>query len=176
MKINQSLVTSAICVLSAFTIPDALSPRSVEAQTVTDTSRANCGKLVTGTYLITISQNGNFASRSLITLDGARNFFVVDSNQGGVPGVFNAFSDSQGAWKCSGNQEITSRTLNFGYPGDEGPASLARIDYRVTFNPENRKVEGTITLRFFDLNANPLKDNAPVAGRFTFTGQRVTAD
>lgn len=173
---RKAFAVFTICTLSALTIPDVLSSRKVEAQTQTNTSNTDCRNSVTGTYLITISQNGSVASRSLITLDGSGNFFAVDANQSGVPGAFNAFSDSQGAWKCTGNRQITATTLNFSYPGDEGPASIGRSDYQVTFNPKSRRVQGTVTLRFFALNANPLKDNAPVAGTFTFTGQPVTAD
>lgn len=176
MITRKAFAVFTICTLSALTIPDVLSSRQVEAQTQTKTFNTDCPKSVTGTYLITISQNGSVASRSLITLDGVGNFFAVDSNQSGVPGVFNAFSDAQGAWKCTGNREITATTLNFSYQGDEGPASIGRSNYRVTFNPKSRAVQGTITLRFFAINANPLEDNAPVAGTFTFTGQRVTAN
>lgn len=61
MITRKAFAVFTICTLSALSIPDVLSPRQVEAQPVTDTSRANCGKLVTGTYLIAISQNDNFA-------------------------------------------------------------------------------------------------------------------
>ena len=180
---TRAVATFAICTLSAVSVPDVLNLNKVKAKPATDYRNeapnyrdADCRSLVSGTYLTTLSQDGTTASRAIITLTQDGNIFVVDSNQGGVPGAFNPFGDSQGAWKCTGNREITATTLNFSYPGSEGPGSLARQNFRVTFDPSTGAVQGTLTRRFFNLNANPLEDDAPVGGTFNLTGQRVTAE
>ncbi|KYC37203.1 hypothetical protein WA1_47120 [Scytonema hofmannii PCC 7110] len=175
MKTCKTFALFAVCAISTFSVP-ALSLHQVAAEQVdTHTYQANSRKFA-GTYLITVStSSGEFASRSIITFTQDGNFFVVDSNQGGVPGQFNPFSDSQGSWKYTDKQEITATTLNFSYPGSSGSASIARQNYRVTFNPQTKALQGDITLRFYDLKANPLETDAPVVGTFTFTGQRVNA-
>ncbi|MUG94857.1 hypothetical protein F7734_21825 [Scytonema sp. UIC 10036] len=175
MKTCKAFALFAICAVSTFSVPaSSLHPVAAE-QVDTHSYRADFRKFA-GTYLITVStSNGEFASRSIITFTQDGNFFVVDSNQGGVPGQFNPFSDSQGSWKYSDNQEIIATALNFSYPGSSGSAGIARQNYRVTFNPQTKTLQGEITLRFYDLKANPLETNAPVAGTFTFTGQRVNA-
>lgn len=183
MRTSKAFAAFTICVLSALTIPDAVNPGKVEAQTVTNYPDeapnyrdADCSSFVTGTYLGTISTDGNVAPRSITTLTQHGNIFVVESSQSGIPGVINPFGDAQGAWKCTPNREITATTLNFSYPGAQGPGFLARTDYSATFDPQTQMVQGTVKVRFFDLNANQLTDDAPVVGTFDFVGQRVTAD
>ncbi len=179
MRTRKAFAVFTICALSALSIPDVLSLRPAAAQPINTTSdQAGCRKLVTGTYLTTIStSNGAFASRSLITLTSDGNILVADSNQGGVAGAFGPFGEAQGAWKCTRNGEITATTLNFSYSGTEGSTgSLARQNYRVTLNQNTQTVQGTIKLRFLDLNANPQAADGSDGGTYTFTGQRVTAE
>ena len=109
----------------------------------------------------------------IITFTSDGNIFVVESTQSGIPGVINPFGDAQGAWKCTGNRQITATTLNFSYPGPEGPGFLARTDYSAMFDPQTEMVEGTITVRFLNLNANPQQEEGSVAGTFDFVGQRI---
>jgi len=94
--------------------------------------------------------------------------------QSGVSSV-QPFGNIQGSWKCTSDKEITATTLNFNYPTTTLPGTIGRGDFRATFDPKNGTVQATATLRFFDLNANPLSDDAPVSGTFIFTGQRVKA-
>ncbi|MBW4632760.1 MAG: hypothetical protein KME30_12965 [Iphinoe sp. HA4291-MV1] len=178
MKNRKAFALFAICTLSALCIPDTLNSQRAQAEPVNYNyvNRTSCRKFA-GTYLITVTTNGNFASRSIVTLTQDGNIFVVDSSQGGVSGQFNPFGDAQGAWKCTSNEEITATTLNFGYPGTEGSTgNLARQDFRLTFEPQAKTVQGTIKLRSFDLQANPLEADGSDGGTFTFTGQRVTAE
>lgn len=105
-----------------------------------------------------------------------RHIFVVESTQSGIPGVINPFGDAQGAWKCTPNGKITATTLNFSYPGAQGPGFVARTDYSVTFDQKTQMLQGTVSIRFFDFDANPLADDAPVVGTFDFAAQRVTTD
>ncbi|MEH2462979.1 hypothetical protein [Nostoc sp.] len=166
MKTRNTFATLTICVLSALTISDVVNLHKVEAQSIRD-----CRKLVTGTYLTTNS--GNFGSfRGIITFTKDGNVFVSDSFQSGVPSV-QPFGNIQGSWKCIGEREISATTLNFNYQTAKLPPSIGRGDFRAKFEPKTATVQGTATLRIFNINANPLVDYAPVAGTFTFTGQRV---
>ncbi|MEH1830868.1 MAG: hypothetical protein V7L29_01985 [Nostoc sp.] len=158
--------TLTICVLSALTIPNFVQIHKAEAESITD-----CRKLVTGTYLTTNSGDfGSFPSIITFTEDG--NIFVTASNQSGVPSI-QPYGNVQGSWKCTSDKEITATTFDFTYPTATLSGKIARSDFRATFAPKTGIVQATATVRFFNLNANLLKDNAPVAGRFTFTGQRV---
>lgn len=167
MKTRNAFTGLTICVLSV-TIPNMVNLHKVSAQPLTD-----CRKLVTGTYLTTNS--GEFGSfRSIITFTKDGNFFASDSNQSGVPSI-PPFGNTQGSWKCTSDREIIGTTLDFSYPTATLPGSIGKGDLRATFGLKNGIVQGTATLRSYDLNANPLNDDAPVVGTFTFTGQRVKA-
>ncbi|MEH2253700.1 hypothetical protein [Nostoc sp.] len=158
--------TLTICVLSALTIPNFVNLHKAEAESITD-----CRKLVTGTYLTTNSGNfGSFRGITTFTQDG--NFVSTASVQSHVP-PFQPFGNIQGSWKCTSDREITATGLDFNYPTATLPGKITRTDYRATFNPKTGIVQGTVTLRLFSLNANPLKDYVPLEGTFTFTGQRI---
>ncbi|MEH1813462.1 MAG: hypothetical protein V7K26_00845 [Nostoc sp.] len=146
------------------------------SETIADTTI--CRLNVTGSYLTTIfNSNGTIGSRGVITFTTDGNFFVIDSNQGGVTNVFNPFSSGQGAWKCNGTTGVSARSITFAYPGSAGSTgSIAQSDYQASFNPQTQTVQGTITLRFFNLNANPLLDNVPPVGTFNFSGQQIKAN
>lgn len=177
MKISKTLVALTLGVLSALSISDVLNIHKVQAESVEDTNseQAVCRKFVSGTYLTTIKDvNGNFASRGLITLTKDGNFIVDDSSQGGVAGVFNPFTTAQGTWTCTGKNEITARALDFSL-SNQGGTGIGRIDYRATFDPKTKTVQGTIVLRLFELQANPLLDDGQDGGTSSFTGQFVTA-
>lgn len=70
-------------------------------------------------------------------------------------------------------REISATTLNFNYQTAKLPPSIGRGNFRAKFEPKTGTVQGTAALRIFNINANPLVDYAPVAGTFTFIGQRV---
>jgi hypothetical protein len=120
------------------------------------------------TYLLTITDaQGAFASRSVITLHGDRTLSAVDSGQGGP----NFFSSQLGAWKSDGKGGAVGRTLDFDFPPH---ADVARADYTFTFSDNDTQVSGTITVRTFPLQGDPLDGDGTVLGEFTFTGTRVT--
>jgi hypothetical protein len=121
------------------------------------------------TYLITITDaQGAFASRTVMTLHADRTLSAIDSGQGG-PTFF--FTSQLGAWKADGKGGVVGRTLDFDFP----PApDVARLDYTFTFSDDGAQVKGTITLRSFPLQGNPLDGDGTVLGEFTFTGTRVT--
>ncbi|PHM10846.1 hypothetical protein [Nostoc sp. 'Peltigera malacea cyanobiont' DB3992] len=147
-----------------------------EKKTIDNTTP--CSQNVSGSYLTKIfNSDGTIGSRGVITLTTDGNFFVIDSNQGGVTKVFNPFSSGQGAWKCNGKTGVSARSVTFAYPGSaESTGSIARSDYQASFNPQTQTVEGTIILRFFNLNANPLLDNVLPVGTFNFSGQQIKAN
>ena len=167
MKIRNAFTRLTICVQLVM-ILNMMNMHKVSAQPKTD-----CRKLVTGTYLITSSGDfGSFPSIITFTQDG--NFIDTDSIQSGTPSI-QPYGNVQGSWKCISDKEITAIALNFSYPTATLPGAIARGDFQATFDPKNGIVQATATLRYYDLNANPLNDDAPVAENFTFTGQRVKA-
>lgn len=140
----------------------------------TPATTAPCRLNVTGSYLTTIfNANNSISSRGVITLDRDGNFFVTDSKQGGVTNVFNPFTSGQGAWKCNGKTGVSARSITFTFPGSAGADSIGRADYQASFNPQTQTVQGTITLRLFNISANPLLDNALPVGTFNFSGQQI---
>jgi hypothetical protein len=121
------------------------------------------------TYLITITDaQGAFASRGVMTLRGDRTLSVIDSGQGG-PTFF--FTSQLGAWKFDGKGGVVGRTLDFDFPPN---ADVARLDYTFTFSDNDTQVSGTITVRTFPLQGNPLDGDGTVLGEFTFSGILVT--
>jgi hypothetical protein len=121
------------------------------------------------TYLTTITDaQGAFASRAVITLHGDRTLSAIDSGQGG-PAFF--FTSQLGAWKPDGKGGAVGRTLDFNFPPN---ANVARLDYTFTFSANDTQVTGTITLRSFQLQDDPLDEDGTVLGEFTFSGTLVT--
>ncbi|MEH2277426.1 MAG: hypothetical protein V7K40_22220 [Nostoc sp.] len=172
MKTRNAFATLTICVLSALTILDFVSLHKVQAESIVEAeSIRDCRKLVTGTYLTTLSANFG-TSRGITTFNRDGNFVATASIQSGVPKI-PPFSNTQGSWKCTSSREITATGLDFNYSTAKVPASITRTDFRATFTPKDGIVQATATQRSFNLNANPLKDYAPVQQTFTFTGQRI---
>lgn len=177
MRTPKTFVTLTLCILVALIIAVGLNSRLVAAQLEGKTNLSKCSRFVMGAYLTTISDvNDNFSSRGVITLTQDGNLFVIDSNQGGVKGSFNPFGDTQGAYKCIANREITATGINFGFPGDFGVNDIARSDIRASFSQDTQTVQGTITVLSFALKANPLEDEGSVVGTFPFIGQRINAN
>ncbi|MBD2446659.1 hypothetical protein H6G76_05660 [Nostoc sp. FACHB-152] len=177
MKIHKTLLGLTIGVFTTVSILNICNTQKVKAESVINlnSEQTVCSRFVTGTYLTTIKDTkGKFASRALITLTKEGNLIVTDSNQGGISGQFDPFTTSQGTWACNGTKAITGRALNFSI-SNQGGSGIARNDYQATFNQRTQTVEGTIELRLFGLQANPLQGNGQNAGSFSFTGQLVTA-
>ncbi|MBD2776073.1 hypothetical protein [Iningainema tapete] len=170
MKKCNYLVKLAICLVLVLTTTFCVNPHKAEAQAIAD-----CQKIVAGTYLTTTNSDvfGSFRGISTYTQQG--NVFFSASNQGGSS-ANPPYGIIQGSWKCTSDREITGVGVNFNYPTEKFPNSIGRSDFRATFNPQAETVQATVTVRRFDLNANPLKDDGLVLGTFTFTGQRVKPD
>ncbi len=136
-----------------------------------------------GSYVTTITDiEGVFQSRGLITLGGDGSFVINDSGQGGVEGIYDPFSASQGAWACAGAEgnemNVKAVGLNFTLPKSAGRGGMGRVDYTATFNTEANTLEGTIALRFSgadDLeSADPTIIDGPPFEEFQFSGHRIT--
>lgn len=184
MKIRRTLIGLTIGMLSATSISDIWNIDKVKAESVNDTNsqQAVCTKFAPGTYIQTISDStGKFASRALLTLTTDGNILVTDSNQGGVyqgKNQFNPFSTAHGSWKCN-NGNITATTLNFNLSGSlplaSNPLGIGGQNYNIRFNQSTQTLQGTIQLRFFDLNATVQEATGSkgVPLTFTFTAQRI---
>ncbi len=111
-------------------------------ETIANTAR--CRLNVTGAYLTKIfNSDGTIGSRGVITLTADGNFFVIDSNQGGVTNVFNPFSSGQGAWKCDGKTGVSARSITFAYPGSAGSTgSMAEPTIKPALIPKRRQYKG----------------------------------
>ena len=165
--------TPVLAVLSAWT--------PLEHAKADETAPQACQPVV-GTYLTTITDiEGVFMSRGLITFSGDGNFFVSDSRQGGLPGVFEPFSSGQGAWKCVDGQSdqvnVRATALTFTLPSAQRRRSIGRVDYQGALDPEAHAISGKISLKF--ANEGDLEGAAPIAApgplfeEFSFSGKRV---
>ena len=135
-----------------------------------------------GTYLITnFEEDGSIDSRSLITFWKDGNFTFIDSNQGGVAGVFNPFTEAAGSWTCSRNENrekvATMVTLDFTLPGTvDAPQEIARLDFfDVTVDRNRGTIKGSAKLRFFPFDSNPIGLPGVIEDPFFFEGERVKA-
>lgn len=175
MKIRKAFVAFTVCALCSLNIANIFSPDRVKAETQIENSDnlSACRKLVVGTYFILYK---DLPTRSLLTFTQDGNFFAIDSIQGGIEGLVTPFSDAHGSWKCNGNQEVSAITLSFTYQTTEAAGRINRAEFHLKFNSKTETVEGTVTIRFFDLTANPLQDTTPPVATYIFSGQRVTAD
>lgn len=142
------------------------------------TARLWCEGFV-GTYLVDdLDDDGTVDSRSLIVLAADGTFLLVDSNQAGVEGSFNPFTDAAGSWSCRrhGLRSVAEAVvLDFTLPGSEGDdQSIARLDYFDMTVDRQGSIEGQATLRFFPLDADPLHPPPNTATPYRFQGQRIT--
>ena len=142
---------------------------------MTSAASRRCDHLVVGTYLTTVTDaKGSITSRSILTLSGDGTLATIESNQGGLEGVYNPFTDAQGSWQCTGTQTFTGTSLNFTLAGPVNPdIGIARLDFKATVDKETHAVKGTMELRFFSIEANPLKDKEPPFASFSFVGQHI---
>ncbi len=158
-----------------------MTPSVSKAVADADSRVRTCREFV-GTYLITnFEDDGSIDSRSLITFWKDGNFTFIDSNQGGVEGVFNPFTEAAGSWTCSRNEKrervATAVTLDFTLPGTvEGDQQIARLDFfDVTVNRTTGTIKGSAKLRFFPFDSNPLGPPGIIEDPFHFEGERVQA-
>ncbi|MHC5720726.1 MAG: hypothetical protein ACYTX0_54095, partial [Nostoc sp.] len=103
----------------ALTIPVFINPHKADAN---DSSENLCQRAVVGTYLATLTQTNSTSGqplsfREIATFTADGNIIANDSLANGVPGSSKPddqpFGTIQGSWKCSGNNEIVAKALNF---------------------------------------------------------------
>ncbi len=157
---------------------EALSPVLMEAnaQQTNRGTPGNCARRVAGSYFTTITGDvaGNpYSSRAVVTFTEGGQFFVVDSNQAGAEGQYAPFTDIQGAWSCGRSRAIKAVGINFGLPSEFGPTNIGRVTYQGSY--ANEAISGTIDLRLFNLDDDPLAANVPVVATFQFSGEQITA-
>jgi hypothetical protein len=139
-----------------------------------------CAKL-SGTYLTSVfTPAGDFSLRGLLTFTPTGAMFVVESAEGGLEGIVNPYSDAQGAWKCVARQGDTIKAqatvLDFTFPGSLGSQQfIARVDYDISLDAPSGTIGGTLELRLFPLQGDPLNTPAPPFAEFEFEGERVRA-
>ncbi len=119
-----------------------------------------------GSYLTTITLDGKFASRSVLTFHSDRTMSVVDSAQIRQDLMF---SEQQGAWKKHGNHVI-GQTIDFTFTPTPG---LARNDYDLIVDEQNAKLNGHIELRIYEMDGDPLHDDGVLIGIYDLTGTRL---
>ena len=166
-KLRKALASGAALMIFGFMSNAAL------ARTHGDHADGGCGAL-TGSYLITITDNsGNFASREVFNLTDDGNALVIDSNEGGVSGVSNPFTSAQGSWRCKAGHQVSAAVtvLDFSLPGPvQSGQSIARLDYQLSPGTSSGTISGTIDLRFFPLDGDPLTPPLPPPAEFSFSG------
>ncbi len=110
----------------------------------TDAQEGGHPDLSGGSYLTTIRDSeGNFASRSVITLHADHTMSAIDSGQGG-PTFF--FTSQRGSWKPNGSRRVAATAFDFPLPPN-GPG-IARADYAMDVATDRRSVAGTSTFTF----------------------------
>lgn len=136
-----------------------------------------------GSYVTSITDiEGVFQSRGLITLSGDGTFLINDSGQGGVEGIYQPFSASQGVWGCAEakGDSLTLKAvgLNFTLPKDSSRSGFGRVDYAATYEISSQLLNGKIALRFSvedDLeSSDPLAIKGPAFEEFNFSAKRIT--
>jgi len=123
-------------------------------------------------YLTTVTDsNGNFVTRTVITLHADHTMSVVGADSGG-PTYY--FTSELGSWRPDGKGGAVGRTLDFDlyghtvYPNGD----VARIDYTISF--QNDGIVGTHTVTIFPLQGNPFGGGGTYLVTSNFTGQLIT--
>jgi hypothetical protein len=122
-------------------------------------------------YLTTVTDsNGNFVTRTVITLHADHTMSVVGADSGG-PTYY--FTSELGSWRPDGKGGAVGRTLDFDlyghtvYPNGD----VARIDYTISF--QNDGIVGTHTVTIFPLQGNPFGGGGTYLVTSDFTGQLI---
>ncbi len=156
---------------------------ALAAPTLAEDMPGEACKDIVGSYVSSITDiEGVFQSRGLLTFAGDGTFTINDSQQGGIDGVYEPFSSSQGAWTCKAGDgksiPLQAVGLNFTLPKTSTRSGMGRVDYKASFDVEANTMAGTIDLRFTgadDLeSANPLEIEGDPFEQFQFTAQKIT--
>jgi hypothetical protein len=139
-------------------------------------SRGRPARIV-GTYLSTIvNDQDEMLSRAILTFHQDGTIQSTDSNQAGVPGVFNPFTENAGLWELTSRGGIRASAISFTLPGSEGDEQrLARNDFRARIDPITGTLEGTVELTFYPLTADPNRDVGDSLGVFRWMAQPAAA-
>ncbi|MEH1771149.1 MAG: hypothetical protein ACYTXE_38135 [Nostoc sp.] len=184
MKKSRAIASSLmISSLLTSMIPILMSPEKADARNYLENL---CSEAVVGTYLATAKQTNSTSGqpslyREIITFTADGNVIANDSTAGGVPGSSNPvdqpFGPVQGSWKCSGNNDIVVKVLNFGFPSGSLPGYIAFTNYYLKFNPQTRAVNGNLAYNLYNINSNPLDQNTkPLSGgpfKFSYQGVKL---
>jgi hypothetical protein len=90
--------------------------------------------------------------------------------------VSNPFTSAEGSWSCKTGRHVSAAVtvLDFSLPGPvQSGQSIARLDYQLSFGTSPGTISGTIDLRFFPLNGDPLTPPLPLPAVFTFSGMVI---
>ncbi|MGI9371479.1 MAG: hypothetical protein ACR2OJ_03210 [Hyphomicrobiales bacterium] len=156
---------------------------AITALASADETPGEACKSIVGSYVSSVTDiEGVFQSRGLLTFSGDGTFTINDSQQGGIDGVYEPFSSSQGAWTCKTGDDkaipVQAVGLNFTLPKTSTRSGMGRVDYKASFDPSAKTMAGTIDLRFTgtdDLeSANPLEIEGDPFEQFQFTAQKIT--
>ena len=176
MKIAGVPALLVVCLTSMLFTTTALfsAPNQPAEYNLPDICRAK----FSGSYITTITDAAGqqVVSRNILTLSADGNMMSIDSNQGGVEGMFNPFGDSAGSYTCAGEQDIRAVVLNFIFAGPYGERGIVRRDIRINLGSVTPKIGGTIQIRTFALDANPMQGEGQYYGSYAFTGQRIETD
>ena len=131
---------------------------------------AACAAMV-GVWLTTIgTSGGEYASRSLVTVNADGTLQAIDSAQNqGLQG--SSFSSQPGVWRCTEAGKASARTLNFGFPPRD---SIARSDW--TLSLDGAALSGSIALHIFPgvKGVDPFRTDSKPVDTFRFTAQKVS--
>ena len=172
MKAKKSrsghIVPFTLCLLLATSLLTAASAHS-SSMKFWNWDWNDFGKQVAGTYYI---QEGN----------GAISLWTFSSN-GTMTGASSAqaaldFGPQHGTWKRTGPRQIAVVLLDFSYGKNGSLKNVARVDSTVRFNRNFSRIEGELTVRFFDpetedpLNLSTYTGPGPETD--TLSGERLT--
>jgi membrane-bound inhibitor of C-type lysozyme len=178
---TKRALTHGGSVLPAYLLT-AIAATAIPQALLAEAPPADACRALAGTYVTSVSDvEGVFSSRGLATLTADGIFLMSDSAQSGLPGIYDPFSSTQGAWKCIGveGREIRAKAtgLNFVLPGEGRPASFGRTDYLLRMDTGTGVLSGSVALSFTaegDLeSADPISRPGPVLEKFQLEGRRL---
>ena len=133
-----------------------------------------CRSRFSGTYLTTIQDSqGDFASRSIVTMHRDGNLSVTDSGE-----FAGMFGHQQGSYRCTEIHSAKAITLDFSFSDPDTSGDIARSDWVIVMTPEG-SIAGEITVNFYRPleTCNPFEEPSPCdvtpLDTFTFTSVQV---
>lgn len=92
-----------------------------------------------------------------------------------------SFGHIHGAWKKTGARDLRAVGLDFTFNGGGGgagvpPQAIARVDAAMSFAEQCEVIWGSLEVRFFQPDEDPLTGNGTIPLSDTMSGRRVTVD